>query len=1354
MKLIKTFILVLLVFSLAPAVEAQRHPSFRKQVNSPACRAFDSITASHIPLLTLPASLHGRLLPAIVDNSQNDYWPGIRDQYMFMSCQEYAGIAYTFGYEINRLRNQPGYYYENSYPTHYTWNFLNWGGNNGVNFLQAFDVVRQQGNMTMNDYGIDTTYGENGWPTGYDKYYRGMHNRIRQVYAIPINCEEGIITIKHWLYDHLDGSATGGIACFTTDSWTFYGMSKLPPGTPEEGKDVVIHWQPYPVHGLTIVGYNDSIRFDINNDGQFTNNIDINGDGIIDARDWEIGGFRLANSYGGWWSDGGFVYVLYSAMASNYMDGGIFNNRVFVLELDPDYEPLLTVKVKMDYNRRDRLKFLAGVSADTTSMVPENILEFPVFNHQGGELPMQGTYIGAPEGTDTIEFGLDVTPLLSHVASGQPAKFFFMTEEVDPDHQGHGSIHKVSFIRYAAPVEEYTSSQTMMPIRDDDVTTISATGTPVFDKVQITTDHLTPFTPGQPWSTMLQAAGGRHPYTWSVAETYEKEEVKDSLPWISTLKLQPLNEEQPYTAVHLPFSFPFYGKACDTIYINWFGFVSFDSQCVPYPYITDEMAMLKKYGIISPAYSQYYEYPVSDQYGVWIKTGQPYVTIRWRTSMMYGAVQSDINFGLRLFPDGHFTTFYGDLNNPNWAFSLYNGVSKGDELNWDLTAYNSDQGLTGKSFVFRPPLIPPGTMITKDGFLEIGEADSTTIYDIGVRVNDANNLTDIRHFDFSDGLSIKQELVSGDDNLLKFGQPASFRLILANLGTQTLLDPEIRLRTSDTVITITDSLKSVSSIGPGETMTVENAFSFSLGDQLPNGFPVNLILKAQSGSHSWQKPVSLRVSAPDLKIKNPQVVDGADNQLEPGEFADLIIPLSNQGSLVAENLEIRLESTDTLLTIASEPVQMISSFDARTEKEITYLIQVSRNTPWGHKVPLKVTLSGPAVVNSALEFQLQVGRKPVALAALSETSSSLAAMQEILDTLGVSYDVQPAMPFALEEYSSVFVLLGTGNSGSHVLSYEEGFYLANYLNNGGKLYMEGVGTWYSTNSTPVHPMFKYTWERLSYFSYTGVTGVSQTFTDSLVLSHHGPVNYSIYHFQPVEPAFISLENTDDTPKNLEVAYDGEDYKTIGTFVGFGYLVDSLYPAGKHSLMKRYLDFFGVNATGPYPLFHTVKTSVCLNKPVGFTDDSYPGIVSRQWEFPGGNPSVSSDPDPEVTYSSTGTYDVKLTVSDGINTRTLLKKNYIKVNTCTGISENDFAPRFKIYPNPVRGHLWIKTTEPAGNNLTVILYDLTGRIVYKKQFAGNSPGSIIQIDCMHLQKGIYIIHLLTKEFSQKEKIIID
>lgn len=68
-----------------------------------------------------------------------------------------------------------------------------------------------------------------------------------------------------------------------------------------------------------------------------------------------------------------------------------------------------------------------------------------------------------------------------------------------------------------------------------------------------------------------------------------------------------------------------------------------------------------------------------------------------------------------------------------------------------------------------------------------------------------------------------------------------------------------------------------------------------------------------------------------------------------------------------------------------------------------------------------------------------------------------------------------------------------------------------------------------------------------------------------------------------------------------------------------------------------------------PDFSASAANVCVNAPVNFTDmTSGATPTSWSWQFPGGTPSTSTLQNPTVSYAAAGTYDVTLTVSDGVN----------------------------------------------------------------------------------------------------------
>jgi uncharacterized repeat protein (TIGR02543 family) len=81
---------------------------------------------------------------------------------------------------------------------------------------------------------------------------------------------------------------------------------------------------------------------------------------------------------------------------------------------------------------------------------------------------------------------------------------------------------------------------------------------------------------------------------------------------------------------------------------------------------------------------------------------------------------------------------------------------------------------------------------------------------------------------------------------------------------------------------------------------------------------------------------------------------------------------------------------------------------------------------------------------------------------------------------------------------------------------------------------------------------------------------------------------------------------------------------------------------------------------PDAQFTADTTAVIPGGVVNFTDQSTNSPFSWQWTFAGGTPSGSTDQDPSVTYNTTGTYDVTLTVTNDSGSDTETKTGYITV----------------------------------------------------------------------------------------------
>lgn len=87
-------------------------------------------------------------------------------------------------------------------------------------------------------------------------------------------------------------------------------------------------------------------------------------------------------------------------------------------------------------------------------------------------------------------------------------------------------------------------------------------------------------------------------------------------------------------------------------------------------------------------------------------------------------------------------------------------------------------------------------------------------------------------------------------------------------------------------------------------------------------------------------------------------------------------------------------------------------------------------------------------------------------------------------------------------------------------------------------------------------------------------------------------------------------------------------------------------------------------TGNAPVagFQYDPATGCRPHTVQFTNTST-GMANRyEWSFPGGEPAVATDPNPEVRYDAAGTYDVQLVVENEFGRDSVLLTDVIQVNT--------------------------------------------------------------------------------------------
>jgi hypothetical protein len=906
----------------------------------------DSIRLLKVPELRVNTSfLNSRApLPTSWDNAVHQYWREIFWQ-SGCSCGQASSEGYVFTYEIDRLRDLDATLDENRYPYSFTYNFLNIGNTVcGASWLESQDIIREAGipnvitnNGTMNDSGLKL------WLTGYDKYYSAMQNRINDVYGIDIGTPEGLDVLKHWLFDHLEDSEYGGLAFFYANH--VYDPEILAAGTPEAGKHIITSFS-NTSHSMTIVGYNDEVRYDYNNDGQYTNDIDITGDGIVDMRDWEIGALKIANTYNGGssplvWADQGFCYVMYRILPYHNSQGGIWDKRAYISDVKENYAPLLTAKVNLTYDSRDKIKVMAGVSTDLSATFPEHIEDFPHFRFQGDALYMQG---GSSEADKTIEFGLDISELLNYVDSNQAAKYFLYIKEDDSSNQGTGQVNSFSIIDYTNGVTEFTSSQTNVPITDNGNTILSVETTIDYSDVEIITDTVPKAELNNAYSAQIEAQGGTEPYRWFPFYDYKITTIANTFVPISGTSVS-----GSYDNIHLDFDFPFYGKTFSGGSVSQYGALMFEFEDSNVPYDRDYSVLMRYFKSIAPFYGY--------------SSG---ANIRYEGSTTYAKIYWDATFDgqsleymITLFPDGTIYIDYGDGSTPNDS-EWQAGVTKGDQISYQEFDFSSQTFPANTRLILEPRPFPTGLDIDDNGLISGTLTEEFSGDSIFVKVVDNNWLTDVKGFLFTNrGLLFSNYITeTADNNILEYGETAQLSLNLSNVGEASINNINLKLHTYDNNYTLVDSLDFLSTLSLGSTHTFNQAFEFDIDNQVTDNTLMHFVVEAEADEVSAFDTISFIVRAPVINVINTEFVDGIDNILDPGDTGDLLIIYKNTGGSEATSLVATYSPTDAYVTVNSVSNDTKGELLPDSTWVVTLNITAHSSTPEGYVSTIDSDIDG------------------------------------------------------------------------------------------------------------------------------------------------------------------------------------------------------------------------------------------------------------------------------------------------------------------------------------------------------------------------------------------------------------
>ncbi|MEO0156781.1 MAG: C25 family cysteine peptidase, partial [candidate division WOR-3 bacterium] len=144
-----------------------------------------------------------------------------------------------------------------------------------------------------------------------------------------------------------------------------------------------------------------------------------------------------------------------------------------------------------------------------------------------------------------------------------------------------------------------------------------------------------------------------------------------------------------------------------------------------------------------------------------------------------------------------------------------------------------------------------------------------------------------------------------NDGILNPGESVELPLWVKNYGSIQANGVTGRLRENDPYITLSDTIKTFGNIPANDSAyTGSNGYNLQVANNCPNGYGFLLTLVCKDNVDStWTSQFGLTVYAPILTYQSVAVTGGNGNGiLDPGETANLVVTIKNEGGAVASNV--------------------------------------------------------------------------------------------------------------------------------------------------------------------------------------------------------------------------------------------------------------------------------------------------------------------------------------------------------------------------------------------------------------------------------------------------------------------
>ena len=156
--------------------------------------------------------------------------------------------------------------------------------------------------------------------------------------------------------------------------------------------------------------------------------------------------------------------------------------------------------------------------------------------------------------------------------------------------------------------------------------------------------------------------------------------------------------------------------------------------------------------------------------------------------------------------------------------------------------------------------------------------------------------------------------LNGGDQI-EYGGSYSFNMTFKNVGNVNANNVTATISCNSEFVTLNETTATVGNIAGNQSMTLSNAFSFTVSDNVPNNTQVRFTIVCTDGTDTWSSYFNAWIFAPEFELFNVVLETSTGSYLNPGDSGVIHFTLVNAGNAATPSAIFKVHNGHTVITM-------------------------------------------------------------------------------------------------------------------------------------------------------------------------------------------------------------------------------------------------------------------------------------------------------------------------------------------------------------------------------------------------------------------------------------------------------